>query len=88
MDKKTYQNVKAIATLGWIALDVLDFYKNGRKQDAKMAWNQLVGAARIFAIAYNDDNPNPVQTHAIPTLRDACESFGIDPKAVWDYLRK
>ena len=87
-EKKAYQQAKAVATLGWIAMDIVEFYNQGREADAKSSWNELVGAARMFAIAFEDGETNPIHRHAFPTLRGVCESYAVDYDDVIACLRK
>ena len=88
MEKKDYQFAKAAETLDWIAMDIVEFYKQGREADAKASWNELVGASRVFAIAFDDGERNPIHRHAFPTLLSACVSFDVDYDSVIDFLRK
>ena len=81
MDKKTYSD----ATLSYLAQDVVEFAKVGRKEEVKMSWYELVGAATMYGV-FTDDDPNPVQAYAIPKLRAACERFGVKEEYVWDCI--
>lgn len=88
MEKKSYQIANAIGTLGRIAMDIVEFYNQGREADAKAKWNELVGASRVFAIAFDDGETNPIHRHVFPTLHAACVSFDVDYDSVIDFLRK
>ena len=87
-EKKAYQQAKADTMLTWIAIDIVEYYNQGREADAKASWNELVGAARMFAVAFEDGEANPIHRHAFPTLRGVCESYAVDYDNVVNCLRK
>lgn len=82
MDKMTY----ARSTLAWLAQDIVEFTKKGCVVSAKECWNELIGAATMYAVL-TDDDPDPVQTYALPLLYEACETFGVDYDDVFECIR-
>lgn len=82
MDKMKY----ARATLNWLAQDIVEFTKKGCATSAKECWNELVGAATMYAVL-TDDDPSPIQTYALSVLYEACETFGVDYEDVYECIR-
>lgn len=76
----------ARSTLSWFAQDVVEFTKKGCAASAKECWHELVGAATMYAVL-TDDDPDPVQTYALPLLYEACETFGVDYDDVYECIR-
>ena len=78
VDQMTYSAV----TLVYLAQDVVEAAKKGRKEAAKMSWYELVGAATMYGV-FTDDDPHPIERYAVPKVRAACKFVGIEEEAVW-----
>ena len=77
MEKKNQQKAYAFSQLQWFAEDVVEFVKQGHGSEARKSWHEVIGAATMYSVM-TDDNPDPIQKYAYPTLRAAANKYGVD----------
>ena len=77
MEKKTEQKAYGMSILTWFAQEVVESVNRGRGSEARQSWHELVGAATIYS-AMTDDNPDPIQKYAYPTLRAVAKTLGVN----------
>ena len=77
MEKIDKMKVEARALMDNIAVNMVSFYERKRKYAARLEWNRLVGAAKMYAVLADEDS-NPIQRYALNILEKVCEIYGED----------
>ena len=68
-----------------IAVNMVSFYERKRKYAARLEWNRLVGAAKMY-VMLADEYANPIQEYALRILEKVCEIYGEDYFDVIDFI--
>ena len=85
MEKIDKMKVEARALMDNIAANIIFFYERKRKYFARLEWNKLVGAAKMYAVLADEDS-NPFQRYALNILEKVCEIYGEDLFDVIDFI--
>lgn len=86
MEKKE-QTKKCLEVLDSFASNVLFFFAEGNKNAARVSWNQLMGAATLYAYAIHEGEKTS-SWFADNALRTVCEFYKEDFNAVKEFLEK
>ena len=86
MEKKD-QRKKGLELLDSFAMNVFIFFKEGKKNAARVSWNHLMGAATMYAFAIHEGEKTS-SWFANNALSGVCELYGEDLNAVEEFLKK
>ena len=81
------QTKKGLELIERFAMNVFVFFKRGKKNAALVSWNQLMGAATMYAYAI-DGGEKTSCWFADNALRAACDLYGQDFNELEKFLEK
>ena len=70
------------AVIKRLACMAVDFYKDEDEIDAKACWDQLVGAAEMYAQLFDVDGQGWYSI-SVNALTEACEHYNVDMSEFW-----
>ena len=81
------QTKKGLEMLDRFAMNVLIFFKDGKKNAARISWHHLMGAATLYAYAIHEGEKTSTW-FANNALSSVCDLYGQDLNEVEKFLER
>ena len=81
------QTKKGLEMLDRFAMNVLIFFKEGKKNAARVSWHHLMGAATLYAYAIHDGEKTS-SWFAVNALSSVCDLYGENFDDIQEFIKK